>query len=476
MRLLKNYLYNVGYQVFVLLIPLITVPYVSRVLGSEGVGINAFTNSIIQYFVLFGSIGINLYGNRTIAYYRDDAEKTSQVFWEILFLRIIFITISYIGFLFFLLNAKQYTNYYMYQSLFIIAAGLDISWYFMGREDFKKTVTRNIMIKLVSLISIFIFVKKPEDLGAYILVLSVSTLLGNLLLWTHLKKMIYRPVWKDISVLKHLIPTITLFIPQVATQVYLVLNKTMLGVMTTTENVAYFEQSDKIVKIILAVVTAVGTVMLPRIANLHARGSSEKVKKYMYISFDFVTAICFPMAFGLAAIAPKFSVWFLGNEFTATASLLPILSLVIIWVGWSNVLGTQYLLPTNQTRFFTASVLIGALVNLVVNIILIPRYGVTGAIYSTVISEMSVSLVQFYVVRRNLKLGMLFNGTWKYFLAAGAMFFVVRHLNTIMNSSFIMFSIQMLLGALVYSLNLILLKPPVLSNVNKILKKNKTKT
>lgn len=475
MKLLKNYLYNVGYQVFVLLIPLITVPYVSRVLGSEGVGINAFTNSIIQYFILFGSIGINLYGNRTIAYYRDNREKSSQVFWEILFLRIIFIMISYIGFLFFLVSVEQYTDYYMYQSIFILAAGLDISWYFMGIEDFKKTVMRNVIIKILSLLAIFIFVKNPEDLGVYILVLSVSTLLGNVLLWTYLKKMIYRPIWKELSVFKHLIPTLTLFIPQVATQIYLVLNKTMLGVMTTTENVAYFEQSDKIVKIVLAIVTAVGTVMLPRIANLHARGSVEKVKEYMYISFDFVTSICFPMAFGLAAIAPKFSVWFLGNEFGTTATLLPILSLVIIWIGWSNVLGTQYLLPTNQTRFYTLSVLIGAMVNLLANIILIPKYGVVGAIYSTVISEMCVSLVQFYVVKRNLKLMMLFNGTWKYFVAASVMFFAIRHLNTIMRSSFVMFSIQIFLGTLVYLLIVILLKPPVLTNVNKILNKNNTK-
>lgn len=469
MKLIKNYLYNVGYQVFILLIPLITVPYVSRVLGSEGVGINAFTNSIIQYFILFGSIGINLYGNRTIAYYRDNKEKASQAFWEILLLRVFFILLSYGAFLIFLLFTKEYTRFYFYQSILIIAAGLDISWYFMGIEDFKKTVMRNIIIKLLSLLAIFTLVKNSNDLGTYILILSISTLLGNLLLWSYLKNLVNKPRWKELSVFSHLIPTLGLFIPQIATQVYLVLNKTMLGIMTTTNNVAYYEQSDKIIKIVLAIVTAVGVVMLPRVANMHANGDFKKVKEYLYFSFDFVSVICFPMAFGLAAIAPKFSIWFLGNEFAKTAELIPILTMVIIFIGWSNVLGTQYLLPTNQTNLYTASVVSGAVVNLILNIIMIPKYGVLGAVVATVLSELSVTITQFMFVRKELQLFKLLREVWKYLFSSIVMFAFIRKLNNLMEGNFAQFCIQIFLGMIIYGVLLIFLRTTIISKVKKIL-------
>lgn len=470
MKLIKNYLYNVGYQVFILLIPLITVPYISRVLGSEGVGINAFTNSIIQYFILFGSIGINLYGNRTIAYYRDNKEKASQAFWEILLLRVLFILLSYVAFLIFLLFTTEYTRFYFYQSILIVAAGLDISWYFMGIEDFKKTVMRNIIIKLLSLVAIFTLVKNSNDLGTYILILSISTLLGNLLLWSYLKKLVNKPRWKELSVFSHLIPTLGLFIPQIATQVYLVLNKTMLGIMTTTNNVAYYEQSDKIIKIVLAIVTAVGIVMLPRVANMHANGDFKKVKEYLYLSFDFVSVICFPMAFGLAAIAPKFSIWFLGNEFAKTAELIPILTIVIIFIGWSNVLGTQYLLPTNQTKFYTMSVVSGAVVNFLLNLILIPKYGVLGAVITTVLSELTVTVAQFVFVRKELEFFCLLRDVWKYLVSSVIMFIVIRKLNVTMAGGFIEFTIQISVGVLVYVILLILLRASILLKVKKVLK------
>lgn len=470
MKLIKNYLYNVGYQVFILLIPLITVPYISRVLGSEGVGINAFTNSIIQYFILFGSIGINLYGNRTIAYYRDNKEKASQAFWEILLLRVLFILLSYVAFLIFLLFTTEYTRFYFYQSILIVAASLDISWYFMGIEDFKKTVMRNIIIKLLSLFAIFSLVKEPNDLGLYILIISISTLIGNLLLWTYLKKLVNKPKWKTLSIFGHLVPTLALFFPQIATQVYLVLNKTMLGVMTDTNNVAYYEQSDKIIKIVLAIVTAVGVVMLPRVANMHANGDFEKVKQYLYFSFDFVSVICFPMAFGLAAIAPKFSIWFLGNEFAETAELIPILTMVIIFIGWSNVLGTQYLLPTNQTKFYTMSVVSGAVVNFLLNLILIPKYGVLGAVITTVLSELTVTVAQFVFVRKELEFFCLLRDVWKYLVSSVIMFILIRKLNVTMAGGFIEFTIQISVGVLVYVILLILLRASILLKVKKVLK------
>lgn len=470
MTLIKNYLYNVGYQVFLLIVPLITVPYTSRVLGSEGVGINAFTNSIIQYFILFGSIGINLYGNRTVAYNRDSKRKLSQIFYEISLVRLIFISLSYIIFLIFLFTVKEYQSYYLYQSILIIAAGFDISWFFMGIEDFKKTVIRNMLVKVISIICIFLFVKNTSDLGIYILILSCSTLFGNLMLWPYLKTVIGKVSFKEINCFKHVKPSLALFVPQIATQVYVILNKTMLGILTNVDYVAYYEQSDKIVKISLAIVTATGTVMLPRVANVFAKGDGDKVKYYLQTSFEFVTLISFPLAFGLAAIAPKFSIWFLGEGFEQTGFLIPILSLVIIAIGWSNVLGTQYLLPTNQTQYYTSSVVSGAVTNLAINFVFIHFFGVVGAIVATVMSEFVVTTVQLYFVQKTLPVKILFKETWKYAVSSGIMFLIVRMMNNNFTGTIYNFSIQIFSGIIVYLLLLVTLRSKMLSNVFKFLK------
>ncbi|URZ87630.1 flippase [Floricoccus penangensis] len=469
MRLIKNYIYNVGYQIFVLILPLITVPYVSRVLGSEGVGINAFTNSIISYFILFGSIGINLYGNRTIAYVRNDREKTSQTFWEIAFLRMITITMSYVAFLIFLVIVNNYKVYYFYQSFLIIAAGLDISWFFMGIEDFKRTVTRNTIVKIVSLIAIFTFVKTSSDVGIYILILSLSILFGNLTLWPYMKKLVNKPDFSKLNLKKHIRPSLALFVPQVATQVYLVLNKTMLGFYSGVVASGYYENTDKIVKIVLAIVTATGTVMLPRVANIFANGDKDGVKKYLYKSFDFVSAICYPMTLGLAAIAPKFTIWFLSDEFAITAKLLPVLSLVILLIGWSNVLGTQYLLPTNQNRYFTTSVVVGAVANLGLNFFLIPWYDVYGAVWATVISEFLVTAVQIYYVRTNLNIQILFKGNWKYLIGSLIMFGIVRFMNVSMDATLIGFLIQVIAGIIIYALIIFFTKAPIITQLKNLL-------
>lgn len=471
MNIIKNYLYNVGYQLFIIIIPLVTVPYIARVLGSEGVGINAYTNSIIQYFILFGSIGINLYGNRTIAYTRDDRRKTGQIFWEIAILRMLCILVSYIIFLIFLYFISEYKTFYFYQSFLIIAAAFDISWFFMGIEDFKKTVLRNMYVKVLSLIAVFIFVKTKEDVGIYILILSLSVFFGNLTLWPYLRKLVDFPNIKDFSLKRHLRPSISLFIPQIATQVYLVLNKTMLGSMIGVESAGYYENSDKIVKIILAIVTATGTVMLPRIANTFAKGNKEKVKEYLYQSFDFVSFISIPMSLGLLALAPKFSIWFLGEDFAITGILISILSLVIVLIGWSNVLGTQFLLPTNQTRYYTISVLMGAGVNIILNIPLILYFGVIGAVVATVISELAVTGTQFYYVRKTVNTGPFFRGIWKYLIAGITMVVIIRPLNLAFPGKLVFFLMEICIGILIYGLLIFILKAPIVSFVKDFFKK-----
>lgn len=461
------------YQVFILLVPLVTTPYISRVLGSEGVGINAYTNSIIQYFILFGSIGISTYGNRQIAYCRDDKRELSKTFWEISILRFVTIFIAYMAFIIYLNLTTQYHSYFIAQSYQIIAAAFDISWFFMGLENFKITVIRNFVVKIISLICIFTMVKDTNDIGIYILILSLSLLFGNLSLWGYLKKYIKKPDFKQLKLLKHIKPSVALFIPQIAIQIYLILNKTMLGSISGVRSAGYFEYSDRIVKIVLAIVTSIGTVMLPRMASIFANKDYKKLHEYMYTSGDFINFISIPLSFGLAAIAPKFSVWFMGSEFSITGKLMTVEAIVIFLIGWGVMIGNQYLIPTNQIRKYTYAVSASAVVNLVLNVPLIYSMGVMGATIATVASEITSTSLQLYFIRRQINIRKLFQGFWKYLLAGIVMFLVVRFLNNLLNMTFLLLLVEILAGAIVYAGLCWILKVPFIRVMSNFISKNK---
>ncbi|GEO75050.1 PST family polysaccharide transporter [Levilactobacillus namurensis DSM 19117] len=464
MQVVKNYLYNAFYQIFILLVPLITTPYLSRVLGPTGVGINAYTNSIIQYFILFGSVGVNLYGNRQIAFVHGSREKMTTTFYEIFFLRIITVACSFIAFLFFLRLVKQYHTYYWAQSLSLFAAAFDISWFFMGIENFAVTVLRNFVVKVLTLVSVFVFVKDQSDLGIYILILSMSLLLGNLTLFPSLRKYIGRPVIKHLNIWQHFLPSIALFIPQVATQIYLVVNKTMLGVMASVQASGYFDQSDKIIKMVLAIVTATGTVMLPHVANAFAQGKIEKAKNYLYSSFSFVSCLSIPMFFGVMAVADKFVPLFFTRRFQSVAPLMMIEAVVIVLIAWSNAIGTQYLLPTKQTRAYTTSVILGAMINIIINVPFILLWGVIGAAFATVLSEMTVSGYQLWSVRRQISYKRLFRDNNRYIIAGIVMFLCVRLFDYNLAANWWALGIEVLAGISVYGIMLFVLRVDIVKD------------
>lgn len=464
MQVVKNYLYNAFYQIFILLVPLITTPYLSRVLGPTGVGINAYTNSIIQYFILFGSIGVNLYGNRQIAFVHGNRQKMTKTFYEIFFLRISTIILAFVAFFIFLRITHQYHGYYWSQSLSLLAAAFDISWFFMGVENFAVTVLRNFVVKMLTLVSIFVFVKDQSDLGLYILILSMSLLIGNLTLFPSLKKYIGRPVIKHLNVWQHLLPSLALFIPQIATQIYLVVNKTMLGAMTSVQASGYFDQSDKIIKMVLAVVTATGTVMLPHVANAFAQGKVEKTKSYLYRSFSFVSFLSIPMFFGIVAVSDKFVPLFFTKQFQAVTPLMMIEAIVIVLIAWSNAIGTQYLLPTKQTGAYTTSVVLGAVVNIGINIPLILTWGAIGAALATVLSEMTVTGYQFWVIRKQISYSKLFESNQKYVIAGLAMFIVVRLLDGWLTANWLMLILEVVVGISVYGLFLVFLRASIIKD------------
>ena len=470
MKVIRNYLYNVGYQVLAIIVPLITSAYVSRVLRPAGVGANAFTNSIIQYFILFASMGIGYYGNRQIAYVRDNRTKMAKTFWEIQIVKTIMTLVSIIAFEIFLIFYTRQFDYMLAQSLNLIAVAFDISWFYEGVENFKVTVLKNSLVKIVSMIAIFLFIKGPYDVTLYIVVLALSTLLGNLTLWPDIYRDLPKVKIRSLNPWIHFLPMVELFIPQIATQVYVQLNRTMLGVMVNETASGYYQYSDSLVKLILALVTATGTVMLPHVANAVSHGDMKRVNQMLYKSFDFVSAVAIPMMFGLAAISLTLAPKYYGPGYGPVGPAMMIESIVIIMIAWSNVLGVQYLLPIHHQKQFTISVTVGALINIVLNFPLIEIWGLDGAMWSTVLSESGVTLYQLIVIRGLLSYKELFKGTWKYLLSGLGMFLLVFWMNIHLKDSWLMMGLEVAVGVIIYTIMVIILRAPIVGQAKQLIK------
>ncbi len=465
----KNYIYNLIYQVLVLILPLVTTPYISRVLGAENIGIYSYTLSIVTYFILFGSLGVALYGQREIAYYQKDKKKYSIIFWEIVILRAITMTISLILFYLIFVNGNQYQIYYKILILELIGNCIDISWFFQGLEEFKKTVIRNMIIKLISVISIFTFVKSQNDLKIYFWIYVLSTSIGNASLWLYLPKFLTKVKIKELHLFRHLKPTLGLFIPQIAVQVYTVLDRTMIGaIISDKSEVGFYDQSQKIIKLLMTIITSLGTVMLPRIANTFASGEKEKINNYMKRSFNMVFLLAFPMIFGIISVSKAFVPIFFGEGYDKVAILMNVISPIILFIGLSNVTGTQYLLPTKRQKEYTISVIIGAITNFIMNACLIWEFGAIGASIGTVIAEFTVTAVQLYFVRNDFDFKQIIKISKNYVISSIAMFIVCIIIGSVVKSNMISIIIQVIFGVGIYGVCLLALKDEF---VNSIIKK-----
>ena len=492
--LAKNYFYNLIYEVLILILPLITTPYLSRVLGAEKIGIYTYTYSIVTYFILFGSLGVAMYGQREIAYAQDNPDARKKIFFEIVIFRFITIIISTIIYAFFFMRTGVYSLYYRILLFELIGAAFDISWFFQGIEEFKRTVTRNVLVRLCSVTLVFIFVKTREDLVKFTLIYSIADCLGNMSLWLYLPKYLKGGKVKNINVTRHLPQIMLLFVPQIANQVYKILDTTMIGrIVADKTETGYYEQGQKVIRLLLTIVTSLGTVMIPRMANTFATGDKKKIKEYMNLSFNFVFFLGFPLTFGIVSIAKAFVPVFLGPGYDKVVTLIYMICPIILLMGVANVIGTQYLLPTKRQKEFTISITIGVIVNFILNYILISLYASIGACIATVLSQLVVDCSQFFFVRKDVDIKEVLKLTTKYLISSLVMFAVCFGVRAVLNidsvsnlittivhteksAEFLLNSVsvllQVLFGALTYFVMLIILKDDyVYKFINKIKEK-----
>ena len=455
----KNYIYNLVYQMLTILLPLVTTPYLSRVLGAEPIGIYGYTISIVTYFILFGTLGVSMYGQREIAYKQQDKKAKSKAFWEIIIIRTITLSISILLFYIVYGRSGEYAIYYRILIIQLVANLFDISWFFQGIEEFDKTVIRNLIVKLLSLVLIFIVIKTPDDLWKYFAIYVGAELLGNMTLWLYVPKYIEKINIKLLEFKKHIKPTLSLFVPQIAVQIYTVLDKTMIGQITNDiTEVGYYEQAQKVIKAALTVITALQTVMNSRIANAYAKKDEKEIKKCLESSFNFVWFLIIPMMFGLIAIATKFVPWYYGEGFDGVIPIMIATAPILIPMGLNGITGVQYLVQIGKQKIYTISVTVGALINVLLNLVLIHFFDGVGAAIASVIAETTILGIQLKYFKEQFSLLEILKLSIKCLISGIAMFIVVILLVNNMSVSIINTAIQIIIGIVVYILMLIILK------------------
>ena len=267
--------------------PFITIPYLSRVLGPDGIGEYSFTFSVVTYFVLVANLGVSNYAQREIAYDQDDRLTQSRIFYEVNVLRLFLVSVNLIVYYFMISSWQVSHTIYWLQALNIAAVLFDISWLFQGLEEFGKIVLRNFIVRIANVALIFILVHQSSDLLIYTALMGGMNILSGVLIWLYLPKYLERVSIREWRPFRNFLIILQLFLPQIAIQVYVVLDKTMLGLLSGSfaEN-GYYEQADKMVKLLLTIVTSLGTVMMPRISFAHAHGLKEDVMNYILDSRD----------------------------------------------------------------------------------------------------------------------------------------------------------------------------------------------
>ena len=400
----KNFLLNVVYQVLTFIFPLFTIPYISRILGVDNVGIYSYTYSIVNMFILLGMLGLNNYGNREIAKVRDNKLELSKCFCSIYGLQLgvnISAIICYIVYL--SLFCTEYKAIAILQMIYLISILFDVNWFYFGMEKFKMTITRNLIIKVLSIIFIFTLIKGKNDLWIYTIIIALSTLLSQLYLFINLPKFVNIKISYFKGISKHLRSVVLLFIPVLAYSIYRVMDKIMIGSLSSMFELGNYENAEKLINIPIAIITALGTVMLPRMAYLFANQQAN-VKQVIFNSMNLILLLSTIMSFGLFLISDEISLLMFGEEFTKCSSVIKGIAVTIVISAWSNVIRTQLIIPKGYDVVYVKSTIGGALVNVLFNIILIPRFGAIGACVGTVLAEFYVMLYQSIICRTELEL------------------------------------------------------------------------
>ena len=472
MKVLKNYAYNLSYQLLVIILPIITTPYVTRIFSSDDLGTYGYFSSIVIYFILLATLGVANYGTKVISGHRKDIDKN---FWGIYSLQLGATILSiFLYFMLYIFLQFMHNPVALILGLSLLSKGLDISWLFQGLEDFRKITVRNITVKLIGVIAIFLFIKSANDLHLYVFLLTIFELLGQLSMWLPARAFIGKPHFDWEYAKQHLRPIILLFLPQIAISLYVTLDRTMLGALASTKDVGIYDQALKLVNILLTLVTSLGSVMLPRVSNLLSLGDHKAINKMHEMSFLIYNLVIFPIMAGMLIVNDDFVNFFLGQDFQEARYAIAIMIFRMFFIGWTNIMGIQILIPHNKNKEFMLSTTIPAIVSVGLNLLLLPKLGYIGAAIVSVLTEVLVWLIQLFYTRSYLREVPILGSLIKIIISSGVMYGILLFIKQFLNvSPMINVGIYAVLGAMIYLVLILILRVINPNELKQQLLKNK---
>lgn len=447
----KNLLLEISYQIISVSLPLITAPYLARVLGPTPLGIFSYTSAVVGYFTLFAILGTVNYGTRTIASVRGNKTLLNINFWGIFALQVgstLIFSFAYLVYILFFCRENQWMS--IIQGLMLLGCVGNISWLFFGLENFAVPVTRSIIVRLITLVCILFFVKCPADLWIYTLIMAGGTVLSQAILWFNLPEFIHFQLPTKQEIIGHIKPNLMLFFPLLAISVYHLMDKTMLGILSTYEQTGFYYNADKVVNIPLAVLNGVGTVLLPRMSALTQEKKYHEADKLFGDAICGISVISIAMGIGIASVAKNFVPIFFGPGYEPCILLVYLFAPIFIMKSFSHISSTQFLIPRHQEKELTIAICLGAVVNVACNIILIPIYGALGAVIGTLMAELVSCLWQFRFIIPVIPLKNIFYQVGIYLCLGGVMWGGVTLLQAQIHNQIIALILGILVGSMIY--------------------------
>ncbi|UKJ07077.1 flippase [Solitalea lacus] len=406
MSIKKNLAYNILLSVSNIIFPIITFPYVSRVLGPEGTGLTNFVLSFCQYFILLSALGISIYGVREIAKTKDNIEGRSKVFIELFLIRLLTTIIVLVPYFITILYFDKFSSHnalYLWGGLYIFFNLFSIEWFFTGMENFKYITSRSIIIKFISIGALFLFVKEKSDVLPYFLITVFGLIFNSFVnIRYSLKYLKLNISYKELYYKPHVRPMLVIFGSTVAISVYVLMDTILLGLLADEKAVGYYSAALKLNKLSLTIITSLGAVLVPRLSNAVAKNDQAEIKRLIGQSFNFVYTLGIPIMVGIFALAPELTLVFSGKEFLPSVLAMRILCPITLIIGLSNIFGIQILTPLSKDRQLLFSVLSGTIISLLLNFILIPLFHENGAAITNLIAETVVTVLTFYFARKYL--------------------------------------------------------------------------
>lgn len=470
-----NFILNTTRMLLGMVFVLLTTPYITRALGTESLGKVEYINSIITYFLLFTALGVPNYGLREVARCREERNKLSKVVFELGIILFIMTTVGYMTLLLLLYNTKllELKDLVLIMSVNLIFTNIGFEWFYQGIENQIYITIRYIIVRFICLILLFFLVKNSNDYLKYGFILVLINSGSNILNFINLRKYIsFKEIeFKKLEILKHIKPILIIFSASVAVSVYLQLDIVMIGNIDKSA-VALYNVPNKIIRLILTTVTALGVVMLPRISNSYQKNDIENYKKYLNYSLNYILMISLPALCGTVLLSKNIILVMAGEKFLSSIKTMNILAIIIFIVGIAYFLGYQLLYPRGLERYYTYSVITAAIVNFIFNYIMIPKYLQNGAAIGTVIAESIGVIMMLYFSRNILKeIEFFAMKRLKYFIATIIMgipvyIIILQNFGNILT---IIYSI--IVGVVVYFFTLFIMKEEYTQEGVKLLRK-----